>query len=213
MKRNIFSSQTYMADTEDLAYEILEFQNEGGLIIQHGIGITVEELIADEVNEGMAQFTFTTEFPVYGDAGTAKLFIKDLQSDVTIVNVGCSGGNGGSGGDGKPGLPVMPGSKSGNGGAGGSGGNGGDGGDGGDAPTLYIDYRSSNNSKITIVMKQADGGLGGTGGKGANGGRNADGTLAQKGADGIDGIDGQKGSHGSIIINGQKQETQEGHYE
>jgi len=205
----IYSGQTYLDTEEDLEFDDLVFEGEGGIIIQYNQKISANTVMTNKPSGKFPQFTFTTVKPLINetrsgeidDNNAAGLIINDLKSNIRVVNTGKRGGDGGRGGDGREGICVPPGSANGLGGFGAAGGNGGKGGDGGDGPDLIIKNESLNGISIEIEIKQAPGGKGGNGGKGGQGGKNADGSFAPNGADGADGENGKDGKKGRVKLN------------
>ncbi len=156
------------------------------------------------------------------DAPSVILSIGDLQSNVTLLNVGGNGGPGGRGGPGGKGGVGGAGGKDttcwacqasggngGNGGNGGDGGHGGNGGNGGNGSYSIAYYKSNNSSAILVTNAQASGGEFGQGGSagdggdpGAAGGRNASGGQSgNAGKPGNRGFKGNSGAAGRVDIN------------
>jgi hypothetical protein len=134
------------------------------------------------------------------DGKKISIIIKDLQSNIVVLNTGAAGGNGGHGGHGgmgENGYANGLGAPGGNGGAGGNGGNGGAG------PLVHINYGTANESKITSVIGYGKGGKGGPAGAGGRGGVSGDGET--RADNGLDGAPGKKGGDsetpGETIIN------------
>jgi hypothetical protein len=156
------------------------------------------------------------------DSPSVIISIGDLQSTVTLFNVGGSGGTGGRGGTGGKGGRGGSGGKDticwacqasggngGNGGDGGSGGNGGNGGNGGSGGYSIAYYATGNSSAVLVTNGQSSGGEFGQGGAsgpggdpGAGGGRNASGGQSgNAGKPGNRGYKGNPGAAGNVDIN------------
>ena len=156
------------------------------------------------------------------DAQFAGITIKDLQSNISVLNQGGNGGSGGNGGNGGSGGnggkggkddkcngSFEPAGNGGNGANGGNGGNGGNGANGGDGAHVIINFSSTNESKVVAVNGNASGGFScesGTGGKagtaGESGGKGgSSGLPGNKGNNGENGRKGNEGSKGTTDIN------------
>ena len=67
----VISSPIIIKEDTDVNYDVLEFTDDGGLVIQYDRSVTINKLITENANEDAVQFVFTTAVPVKNKIGRA----------------------------------------------------------------------------------------------------------------------------------------------